>query len=676
MSLIKPIVLDETVKEFNENLTSILNNITKAEEMANAAQASATNASASASSASQASETAIETLRATTLIANSGNADALSTANAADIIELNASITKTDKSIRSGVYDFPEAKGWYISLGNYNIGDIVDLTPISHASLHSFIIIENISKDERFFVNLTDGNAARPWAFLDASNKLLSVATSPYATDTTLIAPADNCKLVLQVSSAALSAAKAIRYTSLMAIDSNNKSVRMCAIAPANAYKINITDDNITIPLLTRVYYDNQSIYRLNNNVTVNRVDKSVYSEEWLVFNKDTKEFLCIGGNVGKLEPNQYLVATLSSRGNGTSLPIQSITYNGNPIYASYEQSESGVVQLHSSKKALKEVAFTRKNSQSEINNCDIKLAFISDIHQYTDKLQRMKTLISNWGGFDAVVNGGDVVSAVLTENLDNYNSIVSSFGIPVLTAVGNHDAWKFRTPNDWSTIYIADKKDVYDVITSVVASTSNIVQPDNAEVNGYNYYFKDFNSKIRVIALDCMHWDDVQAAWFTSVLNAARASNLSVITVTHAPFDENELTYVDSIWNCKYRPYRDTTKTPIQCASIVKTFIDNGGQFVCWLVGHTHSDEILEVSNYGKQLIIVVNSPRQDGYTTTPKGNSADNYNYDSFNCIGVDTVNKQIKVVKVGADIDTFGAKHQMLVYDYATHKIVNEF
>lgn len=58
----KPIVLDETVKEFNENLTGILNNLTKAEEKANEAAASAAlagaNATNAASSASAAQTTA------------------------------------------------------------------------------------------------------------------------------------------------------------------------------------------------------------------------------------------------------------------------------------------------------------------------------------------------------------------------------------------------------------------------------------------------------------------------------------------------------------------------------------------------------------------------------------------------------------------------------------------
>lgn len=51
MSLIKPIVLDETVKEFNENLTDILNNITKAEQKAAEATNSATSAAQSESEA-------------------------------------------------------------------------------------------------------------------------------------------------------------------------------------------------------------------------------------------------------------------------------------------------------------------------------------------------------------------------------------------------------------------------------------------------------------------------------------------------------------------------------------------------------------------------------------------------------------------------------------------------
>ena len=50
--------------------------------------------------------------------------------------------------------------------------------------------------------------------------------------------------------------------------------------------------------------------------------------------------------------------------------------------------------------------------------------------------------------------------------------------------------------------------------------------------------------------------------------------------------------------------------------------------------------------------------------------------YNYDTFNVIGIDTINKQIKVLKIGADIDFYGSKHNCLVWDYYNHTIVNEW
>lgn len=90
----KPLVLDETVREFNGKLTGILENITLASAKAAEAASSANASAQSASSASQASATAQQVLRDTQLIANSGNADLLSTQNAADIIQLAGDIAE------------------------------------------------------------------------------------------------------------------------------------------------------------------------------------------------------------------------------------------------------------------------------------------------------------------------------------------------------------------------------------------------------------------------------------------------------------------------------------------------------------------------------------------------------------------------------------------------------
>lgn len=88
-----------------------------------------------------------------------------------------------------------------IPFGNYQVGDVVDITPLSQTGTVYTALIPDILEKETFFINAVSGTIAKPWAFLDKDYKLLLMSSGAYATNETITAPANAKYLVVQVGS-------------------------------------------------------------------------------------------------------------------------------------------------------------------------------------------------------------------------------------------------------------------------------------------------------------------------------------------------------------------------------------------------------------------------------------------------------------------------------------------
>lgn len=86
-----------------------------------------------------------------------------------------------------------------ISVGSYNIGDVVDLTPGSVAGYYYKIV--PCSYGDRFVVTLRGGTNPRAYAFLDSDNHLLAVSYAAYYGNGSVIrAPFGATKLLVQTN--------------------------------------------------------------------------------------------------------------------------------------------------------------------------------------------------------------------------------------------------------------------------------------------------------------------------------------------------------------------------------------------------------------------------------------------------------------------------------------------
>lgn len=109
-----------------------------------------------------------------------------------------------------------------------------------------------------------------------------------------------------------------------------------------------------------------------------------------------------------------------------------------------------------------------------------------------------------------------------------------------------------------------------------------------------------------------------------------------------------------------------------ISAAVAVKNFIDGGGTFICWLVGHEHSDNLHVLEEHGNQLVITIPTLTTRALQLYP--NSEDfAYNYNVMTYFAVDNSSKTIKMMRIGADIDMHGIRHQGVSLNYETGELV---
>ena len=214
--------------------------------------------------------------------------------------------------------------------------------------------------------------------------------------------------------------------------------------------------------------------------------------------------------------------------------------------------------------------------------------------------------------------------------------------------------------------------KEVYDKWIAPFVSGWDVVQPESASTEGYNYFYKDYKGIIRLIVLDCMCWDNVQLAWLESTLSDAKTEGLAVIVMTHwcnADFtgdrscDWTDLDRTDST-----DPQKDIFITDAACDAI-DDFISGGGEFVCWLTGHLHRDRIGILTDYPNQLVYVANNA---GIKTTGANDRGAFY---SVTFITIDPTSKMLKLARYGCNYDAYLRPKHTLCYNYETKALVSQ-
>ncbi len=353
------------------------------------------------------------------------------------------------------------------------------------------------------------------------------------------------------------------------------------------------------------------------------------------------------------------------------------------------------IFELNTDTEMLQKMAIAKKKwNNGASGSSDIPtfiFAHISDTHGSATQYARFIEFAEHWkekGYINEIIDTGDVVNTTYTDGTVWRDSIDGVEN--VITVVGNHDTrsgvsetvptgqniWQYH-----SAISLDETKraDVYRLLMVGPDSENpyinnwGVTQPESAAENGLCYYYKDYESqKIRIIGIDVMGYNDTQNAWLQSVLaetldNNNAAYGYHVLILSH--FTGGQM----SPLLCNYTSLRTTGvdygssynenlyKMPIT----VDEFQTNGGVFIGYIIGHYHRDMVNILESYPKQLAFAVSSGGRTPIRDFTKVVGCKSY--DDFQIVSVNTYDKTVRLIKVGADIDYYMRKKGTLCVSY---------
>lgn len=362
---------------------------------------------------------------------------------------------------------------------------------------------------------------------------------------------------------------------------------------------------------------------------------------------------------------NQYFPDTIffeTLQGEDTLKIYARITPQHVTTFVVEEISEISVFDFNPYNDSLVRLNDMRKTLKSG-GTAPFTLLHFSDIHgdarnmaRVTYYRQAFRELI------DDIIHTGDIVaSKVNATSFDFWGNVPNS--AEVLNVIGNHDVWyEDGFTHDANYPYVTYFKPYIDN-----SDWGTIVQPANAEANNLCYYYKDYAAKnIRLIVLDYNEYAAADVAWFENALADAKTNGYHVIVAIHyQPAVREEFNTGFNIGKTIVTPASGGVASGFMNA--VESFIQGGGNFVCWLSGHEHVDYCGVAGTNTRQVSICVDTAalRND---SNARYRAVDTRSQDAFNLISVNTNTKTIQVFRVGNDRDAMLRHIGVMCIDYA--------
>lgn len=339
----------------------------------------------------------------------------------------------------------------------------------------------------------------------------------------------------------------------------------------------------------------------------------------------------------------------------------------------------SGILEFNPSEKVLPTLLSAREGGA-------VTLLHFSDLHGCCENLERIVEFRKAYSDYiEDAIHTGDAVSCYI----DDPNPWTKVRGAQeIINLIGNHDCWKgHKTWAETDIPYDATARDAYLRFIKPFVGSWNVVQPSGvADRNSGQYcacyFYKDYpKEKLRLVALDCMHYDKVQDKWFEDTLNDALEKGYTVIGAQHY-FSQTGLVSVDSGFSTGpgIAACTDTLRPQIECTReqafiTLDRFIDRGGNFVCWLSGHDHEDYIGHVGGHERQLQVLIDKAGdKDQYMR--ENRSRGTVNQDSFNLVTVNPGRHMLILQRIGCTRGPSMRSKTLFCYDYLSRRIlVNE-
>lgn len=290
-----------------------------------------------------------------------------------------------------------------------------------------------------------------------------------------------------------------------------------------------------------------------------------------------------------------------------------------------------------------------------------LSLLHFSDTHGAKANVTRMIEMANALGtSIDDVICTGDMVNNKYADGYAWWGEITGAENI--LTCIGNHDISDGESYNQ----YGVTAEEAYNTYFAPYIDNWNV------EHTGTNtYYYKDYQTKnIRLIVLDYLLTGDAATAqntWLQTALSGAKTAGYTVVIAQHCPVSNFSKINSNFTIIANKTPYQ----YPVIYQQSVQSFIDGGGDFACFIAGHTHWDMLCINPDYPNQICICVTCA-----ITTGRDNDqireGGTKSQDAGNVVTIDTTTKTIKLIRVGADTDNYLRLRNTLTISYADKTI----
>lgn len=325
-------------------------------------------------------------------------------------------------------------------------------------------------------------------------------------------------------------------------------------------------------------------------------------------------------------------------------------------------------------------------SAESYLQKPFIMLHF-TDLHGRVPAVNRINAYRETFSEYiDCTIQTGDLMMTQFSNAIPYGEGTEDNPSRDILGVVGNHDTAVYSGGSyTWHT---HQGLDIYNKMFAPYIEYWGVTQPEGAAENGLCYYYKDFTaSKIRLIVLDTWYngadYHTAQKAWFADVLESARLAGLSVILATHMRIKaESALPTTFSQINASVTN-PDSSLVNDDYIPYVTAFKQAGGDFVCWIAGHSHVDAVTKTSEATGSIINIAASTasRSENDTSTSIYNTnstvgidrKDWRTFDLFNIMAVDVYFKTITLFRVGSEWDKFGRKIETSCIKYTTGEVI---
>ena len=329
---------------------------------------------------------------------------------------------------------------------------------------------------------------------------------------------------------------------------------------------------------------------------------------------------------------------------------------------------------VEENKDAISSICYAKRRYSTGENDAKnkpyiITFAHFSDVHGASTSVQRVLDFVNYSNTIDDVICTGDIVRDHFSDGMDYWDFIEGSEKI--LTVIGNHDV--VIDSSDWNNLISQAQR--YETFIAPYASNWGAITTENK-----SYYYKDYaDGKLRLIVLDCMlkNTDATeQNTWLANVLSSAKSSGYSVVIAEHYPVSNARK--IDCTFTNEIRDIQSYNVLDTSYQQTVQAFMDNGGDFVCYLAGHVHNDRILYNADYPKQIFIMVDTADY-GINAEYYSDTARQYgekSQDLFNLVSIDTYAKLIKIIRIGADKDCLMRRKKILTLNYSNQSVIANY